>query len=111
MTPPHATYRVQLREHLDFAAAARLAPYLARLGISHLYVSPICKAMPDSTHGYDAIDFNEIEPRWGRRLGLASRAERRGCAYVIRPHQWRNADKSWSGVLEGVCQPCAAIST
>jgi maltooligosyltrehalose synthase len=36
-----ATYRLQLRPHLDFAAARSQVPYLTRLGISHLYLSPL----------------------------------------------------------------------
>jgi (1->4)-alpha-D-glucan 1-alpha-D-glucosylmutase len=62
---PTATYRLQLRDGMDFERAARLAPYLSRLGISHLYLSPIFHAVPGSTHGYDGIDFNEIDPQLG----------------------------------------------
>jgi maltooligosyltrehalose synthase len=39
MTPPVATYRLQLGPNLSFDAAARLAPYLAALGISHCSAS------------------------------------------------------------------------
>ena len=41
---PLATYRLQLNSELGFAAAAALAPYLQRLGITHVYTSPILKA-------------------------------------------------------------------
>ena len=64
------TYRLQLREHQDFATAASLVPYLALLGVSHVYVSPICAALPGSTHGYDAIDCNAIEPALGGEPGF-----------------------------------------
>jgi (1->4)-alpha-D-glucan 1-alpha-D-glucosylmutase len=37
---PRATLRLQLHREFDFAAARRLVPYAAALGISHLYVSP-----------------------------------------------------------------------
>ena len=53
---PRATYRLQFHEGFRFADAARLAPYLARLGISHVYASPYLKARPGSTHGYDIVD-------------------------------------------------------
>ncbi len=71
---PRATYRLQLRGGMTFARAAALAPYLARLGISHLYLSPIFKAVPGSTHGYDGIDFNAIEPELGGYDGFVALA-------------------------------------
>jgi (1->4)-alpha-D-glucan 1-alpha-D-glucosylmutase len=70
MSTPSSSYRLQVREHLDFEGAARLAPYLAQLGISHLYLAPVCSAMPGSTHGYDGIDFNAIEPALGGMEGF-----------------------------------------
>ncbi|WP_306120090.1 MULTISPECIES: malto-oligosyltrehalose synthase [unclassified Roseitalea] len=70
MTVPRATYRLQFRGGMDFDHAASLAPYLARLGISHLYASPIFAAMPGSTHGYDVIDHNRIDDTLGGRAGF-----------------------------------------
>ena len=46
---PRATYRLQLHAGFDFDAAAAAVPYLARLGVSHLYCSPILQAAPGST--------------------------------------------------------------
>jgi (1->4)-alpha-D-glucan 1-alpha-D-glucosylmutase len=63
-----------MREGMTFARAAELAPYLSDLGISHLYLSPIFKATPGSTHGYDAVDFAEIEPELGGRDGFEAMA-------------------------------------
>jgi (1->4)-alpha-D-glucan 1-alpha-D-glucosylmutase len=63
--PLRATYRLQLNASFGFADAHRIAPYLARLGISHLYASPITMARPGSTHGYDVIDFNRLNPELG----------------------------------------------
>ncbi len=67
MTPPNprATYRLQFNKEFGFAAAADLVPYLARLGVSHLYASPYLKARPGSTHGYDIIDHNSLNPELG----------------------------------------------
>ena len=48
---PRATYRVQFHKGFTFDDGAKLAAYLARLGISHLYASPYLKARPGSTHG------------------------------------------------------------
>lgn len=53
---PRATYRLQLHAGFDFDAAASLANYLAQLGISHVYVSPILQPAPGSSHGYDVAD-------------------------------------------------------
>ncbi len=53
---PRATYRVQLHAEFGFDAAAKLAPYLRDLGVSHLYCSPYLQAAPGSTHGYDVVD-------------------------------------------------------
>jgi (1->4)-alpha-D-glucan 1-alpha-D-glucosylmutase len=60
-----ATYRLQFRKEFGFDQAAALAPYLARLGISHVYSSPFLKARPDSTHGYDIVDNNALNPELG----------------------------------------------
>lgn len=65
MSPPRATYRLQLNADLGFTAAAALAPYLERLGVSHLYASPILKARPGSPHGYDIVDHAALNPELG----------------------------------------------
>src|SRR5919106_330340 len=62
---PRATYRVQFHAGFGFADAKAIVPYLAALGISHLYASPITMARPGSTHGYDVIDFNRLNPELG----------------------------------------------
>jgi (1->4)-alpha-D-glucan 1-alpha-D-glucosylmutase len=70
MKRPAATYRLQFREGMDFGGAAALAPYLAQLGISHLYASPLFAAAEGSTHGYDGIDFGALEPAIGGEAGF-----------------------------------------
>ncbi len=70
MKKPVATYRLQFRGDMDFAAARAIVPYLAQVGISHLYASPIFTAEPGSTHGYDVTDCNEIDPTLGGRAGF-----------------------------------------
>ncbi len=62
---PRATYRLQLNEGFGFADAAALAPYLAKLGISHVYCSPYLKARAGSEHGYDIVDHNALNPELG----------------------------------------------
>src|SRR5256885_4149490 len=67
---PSATYRLQLTARFGFAQAAAIVPYLRSLGISHLYVSPFLKARHGSTHGYDVIDHNALNPELGGEEGL-----------------------------------------
>jgi (1->4)-alpha-D-glucan 1-alpha-D-glucosylmutase len=62
---PRATYRLQLNRDFTFEHAIALIPYLARLGVSHVYCSPYLKARPGSTHGYDIIDHNALNPEIG----------------------------------------------
>lgn len=63
-TIPTATYRLQLSGKFGFATAAELVPYLAKLGVSHLYASPFLKARAGSTHGYDIVDHNALNPEF-----------------------------------------------
>ncbi|CAO3357198.1 malto-oligosyltrehalose synthase [Azospirillum melinis] len=62
---PRATYRVQLNGEFGFDRTAAIADYIARLGVSHLYASPYMKARPGSTHGYDIVNHNELNPEVG----------------------------------------------
>jgi (1->4)-alpha-D-glucan 1-alpha-D-glucosylmutase len=64
---PTSTYRLLLNKDFRFEDARQLVPYLHRLGVSHCYVSPILKARAGSTHGYDIIDHNQINPKIGNR--------------------------------------------
>ena len=62
---PIATYRLQLNHEFDFRAAAQVAAYLAALGITDLYSSPILRAAPGSMHGYDVVDHTQLNPELG----------------------------------------------
>ena len=70
MRPLAATYRLQFRGGMDFARAASLAPYLAALGVSHLYCSPVLRAVPGSTHGYDVASYDTFEHDLGGEDGF-----------------------------------------
>ena len=86
MRIPGATYRLQLHEDFGFEAAARALPYLARLGISELYLSPIFKAAPDSRHGYDVLDHDELNPEFGGARafqGLVAAAKSCGMGLLV----------------------------
>ncbi|MCG7391530.1 malto-oligosyltrehalose synthase [Microvirga sp. ACRRW] len=63
--PPRATYRLQFHKDFTFDDAVKIVPYLAKLGISHVYSSPIQTASPGSTHGYDITDHSSINPELG----------------------------------------------
>jgi (1->4)-alpha-D-glucan 1-alpha-D-glucosylmutase len=67
---PRATYRLQFRKGFGFRDAAALAPYLARLGISHVYASSYLKARPGSSHGYDIVDHGQLNPELGDELAF-----------------------------------------
>ncbi len=62
---PRATYRVQFGKDFRFKDAAAIAPYLAQLGISHVYASPYLQARPGSSHGYDITNHNELNSELG----------------------------------------------
>ena len=67
---PVATYRLQLHKDFGFARATEIVPYLARLGVSHVYASPFLKARPGSLHGYDVVDHRRINPEIGTEAEL-----------------------------------------
>ncbi len=68
---PRATYRLQFREAFGFDQAAAIVPYLARLGISHVYASPYLMARPGSAHGYDIVDHDRLNPELGGEEAFA----------------------------------------
>ncbi|HWC14730.1 MAG TPA: malto-oligosyltrehalose synthase [Actinomycetota bacterium] len=64
-TAKRATYRLQLHPGFGFEDAARIAPYLASLGVTHLYLSPILQARRGSDHGYDVVDHGMLNEDLG----------------------------------------------
>ncbi|RVW05670.1 malto-oligosyltrehalose synthase [Rhodococcus xishaensis] len=73
MKPITATYRLQLRgDSFTLDDARRLADYLDRLGVSHLYLSPILTATSGSTHGYDVTDPTTVSTELGGRAALVA---------------------------------------
>lgn len=65
MNIPLATYRLQFNHTFTFKDAQQIIPYLAELGISHIYASPIFKAKKGSLHGYDIADHNKLNEEIG----------------------------------------------
>jgi (1->4)-alpha-D-glucan 1-alpha-D-glucosylmutase len=71
MRPPvRATYRVQLSTTFDLDDAAGIVGYLADLGVSHLYTSPLFEATAGSTHGYDVTDPAQVRAELGGEPAL-----------------------------------------
>ncbi len=70
-----STYRVQLTPDFGFDAAVAVVPYLADLGVSHLYCSPWLEASAGSRHGYDVTDHSRINAELGGEEGLAALRE------------------------------------
>ncbi len=62
---PNSTYRLQLQPGFGFADAAAVADYLADLGVTDVYLSPILQAAPGSTHGYDVVDHSRVSEDLG----------------------------------------------
>ena len=65
MNPPLATMRLQFNSDFTFANARSHISYLASLGVSHVYASPIMTARRRSMHGYDVVDSTQISPVLG----------------------------------------------
>jgi (1->4)-alpha-D-glucan 1-alpha-D-glucosylmutase len=88
---PSATYRVQVSPDFDLYATAELASYLASLGVTHLFSSPLLASTAGSAHGYDVVDHTQADPQRGGeagRLALAAalRAHRLGLVLDLVPN-------------------------
>src|SRR5207302_6065397 len=82
-------------------------PYLAELGITDLYSSPVLQAAPGSMHGYDVIDHGKINSELGGEEGfvqLAGAVQKAGLGYVldIVPNHMGlgSGNRLWLDVLE-----------
>lgn len=70
MNELRATVRLQLHAGFTLDDAAAQVPYFARLGLSHVYASPILMARVGSTHGYDTLDYGRVNPELGGHAAL-----------------------------------------
>ncbi|HEY3438870.1 MAG TPA: malto-oligosyltrehalose synthase [Actinotalea sp.] len=83
---PVSTYRLQLGAGFTLDDARAQVPYLAGLGVTHLYLSPLLTAAPGSTHGYDVVSHDEIAEVLGGRPALdrlAAEARAAGLGLVV----------------------------
>src|SRR5438067_2867230 len=106
LLPLTATYRLQLHGGFTFDDARAVVPYLARLGVSHLYLSPVVAARPGSQHGYDVADPRVANPELGgeaafRALCDAAHAHGLGVLVDIVPNHMGvgPANPFWMDVL------------
>ena len=97
-----ATARLQFHKDFPLDRGAELVPYFSGLGISHIYASPIFRARPGSTHGYDIVDHTQINPELGgedalRRLVARLREHGMGLILDIVPNHMGvgGADNAW----------------
>ncbi|MCW2715963.1 MAG: malto-oligosyltrehalose synthase [Frankiales bacterium] len=121
---PVSTYRIQLRGPADghpgftFDDAARAVPYLADLGVTHLYCSPYLQAAPGSAHGYDVVDHGRLNDELGgrpafERMAQACRAAGLGIILDVVPNHMAVSEPEsqnaawWSLLTEGASSPFA----
>jgi (1->4)-alpha-D-glucan 1-alpha-D-glucosylmutase len=114
-----ATYRLQLHAGFTFADAEDAVPYVADLGVSHLYLSPVLQSVPGSQHGYDVVDHTRVNDELGGREGLerlAGTAREHGLGLVVDvvpnhmalvPPEHANAPL-WQVLAEGPTSPQAS---
>ncbi|HVE76931.1 MAG TPA: malto-oligosyltrehalose synthase [Actinomycetota bacterium] len=103
-----STYRIQLTPEFGFERTRLAVPYLAGLGVTHIYLSPILESVPGSTHGYDVVDHGRIRKELGGAEGfeaLASAASQHGLGILldIVPNHMSitaSSNKWWMDVLE-----------
>ncbi|HVJ41844.1 MAG TPA: malto-oligosyltrehalose synthase [Dongiaceae bacterium] len=104
---PRATIRLQFNRHFTFDHAVAVVPYFSSLHLTHIYASPIFAARSGSTHGYDVVDPNTINPELGgleglQRLAAALAARNMGLIIDIVPNHMAAAHENpwWFEVLE-----------
>lgn len=67
---PLSTYRLQIRKGFTLDDAAGITDYVADLGASWAYLSPLLAAVPGSDHGYDVVDHSRVDDERGGPDGL-----------------------------------------
>jgi (1->4)-alpha-D-glucan 1-alpha-D-glucosylmutase len=116
---PVSTYRVQLTPDFGFDAAADVVPYLAELGVTHLYCSPYLQAAPGSQHGYDVVDHGRVNDELGGqeafdRMAAACRSAGLGIILDVVPNHMAVSEPEsqnaawWSVLRDGPQSPFAA---
>ena len=82
---PIATYRIQFNPSFGFQSLRKILNYLADLGTSDIYASPVFKATKGSPHGYDIVDLCQLNPELGTEddfSALTNEARRNGLGWI-----------------------------
>jgi glycogen operon protein len=112
----NSTYRLQLHAGFGFSEALAVTPYLAELGITDVYTSPLLRAAAGSTHGYDVVDYGTLNPELGGEPGFSlwsDELRRRGLGLLVDfvPNHMgisSGQNGAWDDVLEhGPSSSCA----
>jgi (1->4)-alpha-D-glucan 1-alpha-D-glucosylmutase len=96
-----ATYRLQFNRDFTFQDALKIVDYLADLGITHVYASPIFSSRRGSTHGYDVTDPTRLNPELGAEADFAAFQEKlreRGLGLIldiVPNHMSASSENSW----------------
>ncbi len=83
---PRASYRLQLHAGFTFEDAQHVLPYLEKLGVSDLYLSPPFQAVAGSTHGYNMVSYEALSQELGGEEGfrnLSDDARSRGMGVIV----------------------------
>ena len=116
---PTSTYRLQLGPDLCFDDVRERLDYYVALGVTDLYLSPILRAAPGSTHGYDVVDHARLSEVMGGRDAferLADAAHARGLGIIVDvvpnhmaiPTPEYHNRAFWSVLSEGIDSPFAS---
>jgi (1->4)-alpha-D-glucan 1-alpha-D-glucosylmutase len=98
---PRATYRFQFNQQFTFQDALSLVDYVHELGISDIYTSPLFRPRSGSTHGYDVVNYNELNPALGtdedfEELVAALHEREMGLLLDVVPnHMGVDTDNAW----------------
>ncbi|MGC1904964.1 MAG: malto-oligosyltrehalose synthase [Candidatus Acidiferrum sp.] len=106
MPTPHpapllATYRLQFNKDFTFQDATKIVDYLADLGITHVYASPILSSKRGSTHGYDVTDPTRLNPELGTEADFSTLREKlveRGLGLIldiVPNHMSASSENAW----------------
>ena len=90
----------QLQPDFTFEQAAGQADYLAALGVSHAYLSPVLAPAPGSTHGYDVVSHEYLNEELGGgegfdRLTGALREVGLGAVVDVVPNHMATPTPAW----------------
>ncbi|TVR73943.1 MAG: malto-oligosyltrehalose synthase [Marinilabiliales bacterium] len=101
MYNPVSSYRIQFNSSFTLDDLEHYLAYLVRLGVKSIYASPVFRATPGSSHGYDVTDPLSVNPETGtddelQRLSLMLKENGMGWIQDIVPnHMAYHPDNRW----------------